>query len=176
LLESNGFCFSISTTSAEELCAHPEGPIGLVAQNARLKALPVAELHPDCVVIGADTVVAWRGDILGKPADLQEAALMLEKLNGNEHSVHTGVYIIHAKSRREVEFVETTRVRFRNLSLDQRMEYQRRINPLDKAGGYAAQEDNGQLIAETIGSFTNVVGLPMEALCVHLRQFGIVPA
>lgn len=176
LLLEHRFAFTTITTGAEELSDAALGPARLVAENARLKALPVALLHPDCVVIGADTIVALGNTILGKPTNREEAAAMLEMLNGKEHTVLTGVCILHASASRESEFVETTRVRFRTLSAEQRIAYHQRINPLDKAGGYAAQDDNGQLIEETVGSFSNVIGLPMETLTQHLRAFGVGPA
>jgi septum formation protein len=147
----------------------------LVQENARLKALPVSKLRPDGVVIGADTVVAFEGRILGKPASMLEAQAMLESLNGQQHTVHTGVCILHAATAREAVFVETTRVRFHRLTPDERIAYHERINPMDKAGAYAAQEDQGTLIASTEGSFTNVIGLPMESLQKHLLAFGIQP-
>lgn len=174
LLLEHRFTFTTITTGADELSDPALGPARLVAANARLKAFPVAALHPDCVVIGADTVVALGNTILGKPTSLQEAAAMLETLQGKEHTVLTGVCILHASVSRESEFVETTRVRFRTLSVEQRIAYHLRINPLDKAGGYAAQDDRGQLIEETVGSFSNVIGLPMETLTQHLQAFGIV--
>ena len=176
LLQGHGFVFETIVTDVEEISDPSLGPVRLVEKNARLKAMPVAERHPDSVVIGADTVVAFGKTILGKPADLREAAGMLELLNGQEHTVHTGVCLIHARTQRIVEFVETTRVRFHALTLEQRVEYHRRINPLDKAGGYAAQDDDGQLIAETTGSFSNVIGLPMEALTQRLLEFAVKPA
>jgi septum formation protein len=163
--------FEVLTTNVEELTDASLGPILLVQENARLKTWPVARLRPDCVVIGADTVVVFGGQIFGKPADMCEAALMLERLNGQEHAVHTGVCLVNALSGRESVFVETTIVRFHKLTDQERIAYHQRIDPLDKAGAYAAQHDNGDLIAATIGSFSNVVGLPMEALTERLRSF-----
>jgi len=171
LLSKHGFVFEVLTTSVEELKDPSCGPIPLVQKNAQLKAWPVASLRPDCVVIGADTVVAFGDQILGKPADLLEAAEMLELLNGQEHAVHTGVCIVHGLSGREAVFIETTLVRFHKLTVQERSLYHQRIDPLDKAGAYAAQDDHGDLIASTTGSFSNVVGLPMEALKKHLTSF-----
>lgn len=171
-MREHGFVFEVRTTEAEELTGSALGPVKLVEENARIKAVPVAQMCPDCVVIGADTVVAFDSKVLGKPADMKEAAEMLEMLNGKEHCVHTGVCIVHHKTGRTAVFVETTRVRFHCLTMDERLAYHRRINPLDKAGAYAAQDDDGRLIAETEGSFSNVVGLPMEALKRHLNEFG----
>jgi septum formation protein len=175
LLREYGFDFEILTTAVDEIADHLLGPVKLVQENARLKALPVSIMRPDRVVIGADTVVAFEGRILGKPASMLEARAMLESLNGKEHKVHTGVCLLHGTTACETLFVETTRVRFNRLTLDQRIAYHHRINPLDKAGAYAAQDDQGILIASTEGSFTNVIGLPMESLQRHLHPFGIRP-
>ncbi len=175
LLREHGFVFEIITTQVAELEDQRLGPVRLVSENACLKARPVALQVPDHVVIGSDTVVALEERILGKPSSMEEAAQMLADLNGQTHTVHSGVCIVHAASGQETVFVETTEVRFHTLSPRELALYHRRINPLDKAGAYAAQEDNGQLIAETKGSLSNVIGLPMETLTKRLRTFGILP-
>ncbi len=175
LLLECGLAFEVITTPVVEIQDPSLGPGLLVATNARLKATPVAELHPHCVVIGADTVVALGERILGKPADMDEAAAMLADLNGKTHTVHSGVCILQKERQLEEVFIETTQVRFHLLTPEERARYHARIEPLDKAGAYAAQDEDGQLIAETTGSFTNVIGLPMEALLERLIPFGIVP-
>ncbi len=175
MLTEYGFSFEVCTTPVEELNDATLGPSRLVQENALLKALPVADLHPNSVVLGADTVVALGERILGKPRDMAEAALMLEELNGREHTVHSGVCVAHRSGGKQRVFVETTVVQFRHLSALERAAYHAAIQPLDKAGAYAAQDDQGRLIAQTVGSFTNVVGLPMETLIEHLKHFGILP-
>lgn len=150
-------------------------PAGLVEFNARLKTLPVADLNPDCVVLGADTVVAFGSKIFGKPASMEEAFGMLETLNGREHTVYSGVCLAHRATGEETVFVESTTVRFFQLSAAQRLAYLERIQPLDKAGAYAAQDDRGELIAGFVGSFTNVIGLPMETLAPRLAALGVHP-
>ncbi len=175
LLSEFGYAFQVYTTDVEELQDTSMHPARLVEFNARLKTLPVAALHPDCVVLGADTVVALGSKIFGKPASMAEAVLMLEELNGQEHTVYSGVCISHIDAARESLFVERTSVRFQHLSAGRRLAYLERINPLDKAGAYAAQDDNGELIAGFEGSFSNVIGLPMEALSVQLAAMGVRP-
>ena len=173
LLHSHGFAFEVIASPVEELNDQSLGPEKMVSENARMKALSVAKAHPHRIVLGADTVVALGGRILGKPRDLEEAAAMLADLNGREHTVHSGVCILHLAAGRETVFVETTRVRFRNLTQPERAAYHSRIQPLDKAGAYAAQDDEGAIIESYSGSFSNIVGLPMEALHMHLIPFGI---
>ena len=176
LLSEFGFSFQVHTTDVEELQGASMDPADLVECNARLKTRPVAALHPDCIVLGADTVVALGSKIFGKPASLAEAALMLEELNGREHAVYSGVCLSHRNAGTECVFVERTSVRFLHLTAAQRLAYLRRINPLDKAGAYAAQDDNGELIAGFEGSFSNVIGLPMEPLLPRLAALGVHPS
>ncbi len=176
LLSEHGYFFQIRTAAAEELQDHSMNPAKLVEWNARLKTLPVADLHPDCVVLGADTVVAFGSRIFGKPASMDEAVRMLETLNGREHTVYSGVCLVHRATETETVFVESTTVRFLQQTAAQRLAYLERINPLDKAGAYAAQDDRGELIAGFVGSFSNVIGLPMETLAPRLASLGVHPS
>ncbi len=132
--------------------------------NARLKAVAVARLRRDAIVIGADTLVALDGEPLGKPRDLDDAFAMLSRLNGRTHEVFTGVWIECGARNFARGLVEVSRVHFRNLSAVEIRKYLTLVQPLDKAGAYAAQEDPIGLIAKIDGSRTNVIGLPMEAL------------
>jgi septum formation protein len=175
LLSAFGYSFRVRTSDVQELQDASMDPVRLVEFNALLKTRPVAALHPSCVVVGADTVVALDSKIFGKPSSMEEASLMLEELNGREHSVYSGVCLSHHDSGKESVFVERTSVRFLDLHPEQRLAYLTRINPLDKAGAYAAQDDNGELIAGFEGSFTNVIGLPMESLVPRLAALGVHP-
>jgi nucleoside triphosphate pyrophosphatase len=102
---------------------------------------------------------------------VNEALRMLGQLNGRTHDVFSGVWLVRGGSGERRGFVEISRVHFRRLPVARLRQYLERINPVDKAGGYAAQEDNGELIERIEGSFTNVVGLPMETLRAELRMF-----
>jgi septum formation protein len=139
--------------------------------NARTKAHAIARTHPRSLVMGVDTVVAFASEVLGKPANLEAAFAMVKRLNGQTHDVYSGVWLRHERSGRERGFIDVTRVHFRHLTDAQLHAYLVRIGPLDKAGAYAAQEDRGELIESIEGSFTNVVGLPMEALALALKKF-----
>ena len=139
--------------------------------NAKAKATAVAALHPDAVVLGADTLVAVDGEPLGKPRNMQSAIKMLERLSGRTHEVYSGVWLMRAARGQSGGFVEISRVRFRPLTSAEIREYTSRIHVLDKAGAYAAQEDPMQIIADIRGSRTNVIGLPMEALGKALKAF-----
>ena len=137
--------------------------------NAKRKAGDVARQRPDALVLAADTLVAVDGRILGKPRDLAEAFEMVSLLSGRAHEVFSGVWLARAGGARG--FVEVSRVRFRKLTTREIGRYIGKINPLDKAGAYAAQDDEMGVIESIEGSRTNVIGLPMEALARVLRAF-----
>jgi septum formation protein len=171
LLQSSGLAFSTKACDAVEIHDPALGLAGLVMANARTKALTVAAEHPDAIVIGADTLVWLEGHALGKPADPEQARRMLKQLAGRVHEVATGVHLVHLDSRRQIEFHEVTRVRFRALDGAAIDDYLARVHVLDKAGAYALQE-HGELLVESVeGSRSNVVGLPLERTLAALRRF-----
>jgi len=169
LLESAGYSFVAVPTNVEELTWTEEPPRALAEMNARRKALAGAELHPDRLVLGADTIVVLDGEVFGKPGDLEEARTMLLRLAGRVHQVITAVSLLHAASNRECTFCDFTQVKFRDFDTAHVDVYFRRVDPLDKAGAYAAQDDEGHLIDRIEGSLTNVIGLPMERLARTLE-------
>jgi septum formation protein len=134
--------------------------------NAYRKARAVAKKCPDAVVLGADTLVYLDRDarLFGKPADRKEAERMLRELQGKVHAVVTGVCLLHLRQHRQKIFAAWTDVRFHPLTPKQIKEYLALINPLDKAGAYAIQEHGERIVAEISGSYSNVVGLPVERL------------
>lgn len=175
LLEEYGYAFTVEAAEIEEISPPHLTPGETVLYNARAKARAVARNHPRALVLGVDTLVAFGHEIFGKPADFKTAETMLRRLNGREHEVYSGVCLFRARDGFERSFVEITRVQFRRLGAKQRRAYLERINPLDKAGAYAAQDDRGELIAAVEGSFTNVIGLPMERLARALAQRSEAP-
>jgi septum formation protein len=132
--------------------------------NAYRKARTIAKKFPDSTVLGADTLVYLdrEGRLFGKPASGAEAVRMLGELQGKTHAVITGVCLLHLRNHRQRVFAEWTDVRFHPLTLTQIKAYLRMMNPLDKAGAYAIQEHGELIVAEISGSYSNVVGLPME--------------
>jgi len=136
--------------------------------NAYRKARAVAKRHPDALVLGADTLVSLENVLLGKPANLEEAYQMLEQLQGHAHEVVTAVCLLHLRNHRQRVFAESTTVTFRPLDAAKIRRYLTRVNPLDKAGAYAIQEDGDLLVERVAGSYSNVVGLPLERLNVEL--------
>ena len=174
LMREAGFEFEIIVTDAQEISEKFMIPWDLTVQNAKIKANPVAQANPNKVVIGADTVVSLDNEIFGKPSDMEEAAKMLARLSGRTHIVTTGVCIFQ-KEKNE-NFYINTEVTFKTVSDADINKYLEVINPLDKAGAYAAQ-DHGELIIEKYsGSYTNVVGLPISELKETLaNSFQIYP-
>jgi septum formation protein len=141
--------------------------------NATRKALEIARRSPNSVVLGADTLVALDGEVIGKPADLAHAEKLLRRLSGRSHEVRTAVFICHLSRGRAHSFQEVSQVRFRTLDHRAIAQYLAKINPLDKAGAYAAQGHGVEIIEQIEGSYSNVVGLPMETTARVLRAFGL---
>jgi septum formation protein len=145
------------------------------ACNAMRKAVEVAQSAPGAVVLGADTLVALEGRVIGKPADLAAAAKILRQLSGRSHEVWTSVFVCHSASGQAHSFQEISHVRFRKLDRNAIATYLTKIDPLDKAGAYAAQGHGAEIIERIEGSYSNVVGLPMEETARVLTAFGIGP-
>ena len=171
LLAEHGYEFTVAPADVVEIAPAHLTPREVALWNARIKAEAIAREHPDEIVLGVDTLVAFGGRIFGKPRDMDDAFAMVSELNGRAHEVFSGVCIKRAASGEERTFAEVTRVHFHKLTPAKLRAYLARIHPLDKAGAYAAQDDRGEIIARVEGSFTNVIGLPMEALAEHLRAF-----
>ncbi len=176
LLSEAGYVFEVIKPIVEEL-EDPSIEIKeLTALNAKLKGEEVANNHPESVIVAADTLVLLDGVVFGKPADVTEAASMLERLNGKTHQVFTAVTLIKRSTDQLIQLSVTTEVTFKNLSLTEQQKYHAVIEPLDKAGAYAAQDHGKMIIEKFSGSMTNVIGLPMdETSAVLEKEFGIVP-
>jgi len=175
LLRKAKFAPEVVPPEVPELACDFLTPSELVRFNARLKAAAVAVQYPDAVVLGADTVVALGSEIFGKPRDLDDAGRMLDKLVGKTHEVITGIALIEANSGRITLRAVCSTVTFRSLSRNEIDAYLKIVNPLDKAGAYAAQNSANIIIERMSGSFTNVVGLPMELVRPLLRSAGVRP-
>jgi len=173
LLRELGLEFRIIPGRAGEL-HDPHLTAGeLCRVNAWRKARVVAAAHPDALVLGADTLVYLGTTLFGKPADLPDARRMLRQLQGRTHQVVTGVCLLHHASRRVRVFADSTTVTFRPLTARQINAYLAAINPLDKAGAYAIQERGDSIVEKISGSWSNVVGLPLERLRRELAHFKI---
>jgi septum formation protein len=175
LLAEGGFEFETVSPRVAELFDVALTLRELTLWNAIRKGMSVAQTHPDAVVLAADTLVALADEIIGKPVDLNEAVQMLRRLSGQTHEVCSAVLIYHQTSGRSLVFHGISRVRFHRLNSAMIKNYLAKVDPLDKAGAYAAQGSGKEIIAKIEGSFTNVVGLPMEKTIGALAKFGIRP-
>ena len=169
LLRQLNLEFQIVPGATAETFDEQLSPLELCQLNAHRKARAVAKKHPDALVLGADTLVFLEGEIMGKPADVAEARRMLARLQGRTHQVVTGVSLIHLRALRERTFAVSTDVTFHPLTAEQINGYLSKMNPLDKAGAYAIQEHGDTIVSEISGSFSNVVGLPLEMLKEEIR-------
>jgi len=163
--------FRIVPGEVEEILGGHLSPLELCRINAHRKARAVARKIPDALVLGADTLVFLDDEIMGKPRNLADARRMLARLQGRTHQVVTGVSLIHFRGHRERLFAVSTDVTFRPLNAVQIESYLSRMNPLDKAGAYAIQEHGDMIVSEISGSFSNVVGLPVEEVGVELAAW-----
>jgi septum formation protein len=175
LMRDAAYTFTIVPSPAEEIHDHQLSPSKLTEENARLKADAIALAYPESTVIGADTLVFIDNTPLGKPRDRDHAFEMLQSLSGRTHEVCTGVCLLRHTPYKTLLFHEITQVTFLPLSRPQIMAYLDKINPLDKAGAYAAQDHGDLIIEKTVGSWSNVVGLPMTRLTRELSPFASSP-
>ena len=187
LLEQIGMEFEICPAKGEEVITESR-PDAVVSELSRQKAEEVAagvltynEQHPDLatpqdiLVIGADTVVAYGDEILGKPKDVEDAGRMLTLLQGNTHSVYTGITLVFIdKSGRTGEycFFEKTDVTMYPMDEDEINRYIATGEPMDKAGSYGIQGRCAIYIKQIEGDYNNVVGLPVARLYQELRRVG----
>lgn len=163
--------FNIVPGDAVEIFDDHLSPRELCQINAHRKARAVAKKIPDALVLGADTLVFLGREIFGKPRGLVEAEKMLAKLQGRTHQVVTGVSLIHLRAHRERLFAVSTDVMFQPLTAEGINAYLAKINPLDKAGAYAIQEHGEMIVSGISGSYSNVVGLPLEKLKEELAAW-----
>lgn len=173
LLREAGVSIEVLSPDVEEAHDASLTPEQLTVENARRKALAGSAMRPGRLVLGADTLVYVDGDPLAKPADMDEALRMVRRLSGRSHEVCTGVVL--ARDGAVVEaFHVITHVTFKSLSDDTIRDYHSKVNPLDKAGAYGIQAHTDMLLERMDGSFSNVVGLPVERLMEVLVAHSVV--
>jgi septum formation protein len=167
LLQAAGLPFKVRACEVDESIEEGETPHAYVQRLAKKKALAI-EIHPDEVILGADTTVAVADEILGKPANDEEARRMLTKLSARRHEVYTGVCL--RSSRQITTRVACTGVWFEKLTKAEIDDYVRSGEPLDKAGAYAIQGLASKFIPRIAGSYSNVVGLPVDLVYRMLKE------
>jgi septum formation protein len=173
ILQDLGLSFEVMPSNADEKSVYDSDPARLVQKIAYLKAASVAKkVTSDSLIIAADTIVWFRGKVIGKPKNIDDARRMMRMLSGKEHCVYTGLCIIDKPGIRQFRSSERTKVRFRKLTDTEIEEYIVENPVLGMAGAYAIQSRKTPV--ESIkGSFYNVVGLPLEMLVPILLENGI---
>lgn len=172
LLVEAGYDLKIVTPDVDEAQFPGEDAATYVGRVSRAKALSAAV--EDAFTLGADTVVVDDGLVLGKPRTADEAVAMLRALSGGTHRVLTG-WAISRRGEIAASGIGTTEVTFREISDSEIAAYVASGEPMDRAGAYAIQSGAGRFVERIDGSFTNVVGLPMEAIAKAFAALGILP-
>lgn len=176
-MKEAGFDVRVMPADIDETPLEGEVPFALVERLARAKAAALApQAEPGEIVVAADTIVTFRGEILGKPRDAEDARRMLRELSGQTHQVATGACVLKA-AEPEVycaavneSFVTVTDVTFYDLSDAEIDAYVATGDPLDKAGAYGIQSAGGRMLVKGIkGDYYNVVGLPIAAVARRIR-------
>ena len=173
LLVEGGYKFKVVPPNINE-AAFPTAGVSACEYAKRLalaKAKDVAEKFPECLVVSADTVVDFNGQIIGKPTDAKEAEQITKKLFSAPHKVITAVAIVRLNDGIEIKDSETTIVYPRRLTAKQIAKHINGGSWRDKAGAYAIQEKGDKFVERIEGSLTNVMGLPMELLQRLLKRF-----
>ena len=173
LLKILGCKFQIIPSKIKEKISPRLSPIQNVKRLSRLKALDAASKISDGIIIAADSIVVLNGEILGKPKDMKDAEKMFQKLSSKEHLAITGVTVIDAETKKIAQSAAVTKIKFHNLNKNLIKRYFKLVNPLDKAGAYAIQENGAMLIESISGSYSNVIGLPLDKLNQLLGKFGV---
>ena len=137
------------------------------------KARAAAKKHKNALIIAADTLVAYNGEVLGKPHTADAAKLMLKKLSGKKHQIFTGLAILDSRGKKKYSACDKTVVRFKKLGKRDIELYVASGEPLDRAGAYAIQGLGYNLIEKLEGDLSTAIGLPMSLIYNGLKLFGV---
>lgn len=171
LLRTLGYTFDIVPHTIEEHISRGVPPDELIMDIACQKADDVAKKVDNAIIISADTVILHDKHILGKPKDRGDAKRMLFLLSNSVHEVITGVCLVDVPSRKKMLRIGRTRIKMSRISEEEIDAYVSTGEPLDKAGAYAIQGGGEKFIEKIEGSYSNVVGLPLETLQEMLQYF-----
>jgi septum formation protein len=178
LLEEAGYRVTVIPPDVEEVWRRGETPSAYAQRNAEEKAAGVwsrghVRIQAGEVLLAADTIVVLDNEILEKPSDHAHAVAMLERLSGKSHVVLTGVCLAYSDRRKKIEtraFVETTKVIFKNINASEILAYVNTGESMDKAGAYAIQGGAAGMVERIEGSYSNVIGLPMERVTREIQN------
>ena len=168
MLREAGIPFVVIPADIDEHCIQAESTAELPEKIALAKAESIARLHPNRLVLAADTIVCLGDVIFGKPRDMADAVHTLQQLSGKTHQVITGVALLQG-NRREC-WHAVSDVTFKTLTLAEIQAYFAQVNPLDKAGAYAIQEHGEMIISAITGLRSNIVGLPIEEVLARIAR------
>jgi len=174
LLQRVGVAFVVIPSDTPETPRPGELPRAYALRVAEEKARDVARKHPGAWVLGADTIVEIDGEVLGKPRDEADGRRMLRRLSGRTHHVMTAFVLCDRAGQVHTRQIVTSRVTFTLLTEAQIRAYLATGEPFDKAGAYAVQGLGASLVERVEGSYTNVVGLPMDEVQGALRAAGLL--
>jgi septum formation protein len=170
ILTQIGLTFTIVPSEYEEDMSLDLAPEALAKTLSLGRAAAVAELHPDAVVIGADTLISFNGKVYGKPKSKDDARYMLQMLSGNMHEVITGISVVCKATAQTLTEASVSKVHFVTLSSEDIEDYIASGEPLDKAGSYAVQGRGARYIERIEGEYTGIVGLPASLLMELLKK------
>jgi septum formation protein len=169
-----GLDYRVHAADIDEQLRPEETAQAFVRRMAVEKARSVMDLYPESWIVAADTAVALAESVLGKPGDPAGAVSMLMQLSGREHRVLTGICLACRRDGVEAVQAVSTRVVFSLFSEEVALAYVATGEPMDKAGSYGIQGQGAFLVKEIIGSYSNVVGLPLSELLVMLEEYGVI--
>lgn len=165
--------FLVETCTINEESSYKLGPEKAVKEISFRKGFPIANKHPNSVVISADTIVVLNNEIIGKPKNEEDAKTILKKLSGNIHQVITGYSIFYKETVMTKSTI--TNVCFEELTNNLIDEYVASKSPMDKAGAYGIQDNNKyHLIKKITGDYNNVVGFPVNDIKIELKRLKLI--
>ena len=167
LLKQYGIVFKTIRPDYHEKNGPKDPPSITVKKHALAKAVSCVSRVKEGVILGSDTIVYFRGNIIGKPKNFSDAINILSDLQARWHVVYTGVAVLTIKDRKIIKkktFVEKTKVHLKKMDRPEILRYLKKIKPLDKAGSYAIQSKNTGIITQVQGLLSNAIGLPIERL------------
>lgn len=173
LLQQAGVPFTVIPSNTDETLRPGETPEAYSLRVAQEKAAAVATHQSGNWVLGADTIVAIAATILGKPRDAVDGFRMLRLLSGQPHRVMTAFALLDPNGRTYASQIVTSHVTFKVLTDTQIQDYLDTGEPFDKAGAYAAQGLGAALVEKVEGSYTNVIGLPLDEVLAILHSAGL---
>lgn len=179
MLKEQGYKFKIVKPLSSEVNCLKIGARLSALNNSTAKALCASKKNDNCVILSADTVVVLKDHILGKPKNKKDALRMLTTLNNKTHSVLTAYTVLVKKDKKTkimVEEIVESKVVFGNFDKQDYLEYVNSEEPMDKAGAYAIQGLGAKFVKEVMGSYSNVVGLPLFEVIASLKKAGVKPS